>query len=57
MTAPNATSLAIDVTIGGSGIFDDGCQPAGSWGFETLDVNGGSTLIRINASEVVIVHF
>ena len=56
MTAPLATSLVADVTIGGSGAFSDSCDLSGSRNLETVDACNGQTIVEMNASEAVIIY-
>lgn len=56
MTAPLATSLAPDVSIGGSSLFDSDCAISGIQSRETVSACGGLASIEVSASEAAIVY-
>lgn len=56
LTAPLATSLEADVTIGGSAKFDSSCSLSGTQTLESASACGGKSTIQVSASEAVIIY-
>jgi hypothetical protein len=57
LTAPAATSLAANVTIGGTGTFDVNCNAVNNLGtYETISVNSGAFNVTVRESEAIIVY-